>query len=212
LVYVVPAPETQQTSYRDRRGLDTMGSLFQPHLGGFSMLPIRPGRSAAENRYRALRHLAFQKAEATLGSAGIKADLSAVDATALDAFAEWRNRRVGWPWADMVPDWRRGYPERFEMAVWSDDTLCGLALGRPSPGPSHLALYYMEGAPPRHRLKGRVMTVVLTALRAYAITLGKKELRLVEPFPELIPTYCSPAVGFQLVTPLREAPYCRRSI
>jgi hypothetical protein len=197
----------------DRRGRDTMGSLFQTHLGGFPMLPIRHERSAAENRYRALRRLAFQEAEATLGSAGIKADLRTIDATALEAFAEWRNRLVGWPWADMVPDWRRGYPDRFDLAVWSDDTLCGLALGRPSPGPSHLALYYMEGAPPRHHpLKGRVMTVVLTALRAYAIVLSKKELRLVEPFPELIPTYCSPDVGFQLVTPRREAPYCRRSI
>jgi hypothetical protein len=57
-----------------------------------------------------------------------------------------------------------------------------------------------------------VAEVVITALQAYAIALGKTELRLVEPLPEAIRFYCSRFVGFELVTPRREAPYCRRSI
>jgi hypothetical protein len=42
--------------------------------------------------------------------------------------------------------------------------------------------------------------------------LGKTEMRLVDPFPALVPFYCSPAFGFHLVTPVREPPYCSRSI
>lgn len=58
----------------------------------------------------------------------------------------------------------------------------------------------------------QVTAVTLTALNAYAAALGKLELRLVNPFPQLIPFYCSPNFGFSLVVPRREASYCRRSI
>src|ERR1700726_540765 len=39
----------------------------------------------------------------------------------------------------------------------------------------------------------KVAATVITALRAYAIVLGKQELRLVEPLPQLVAFYCSPA-------------------
>ncbi len=177
------------------------------------MPPLRLStRSSAQTRYRTLRQMSFQEAMAQLAASGIEADLRPIDAAALAACGEWHNRRVTWPWAERASDWRRGHPERFEVALWSGDVLCGLALGRPSKGPSHLALYYVEGRSPDHPLQGKVTAVVLTALQAYAIALGKKELRLVDPLPDVIPFYCSPALGFQLVTPGREAPYCRRSI
>ncbi len=109
--------------------------------------------------------------------------------------------------------WLRNFPERFDPAVWHGGALCALALGRPSPGPSHMALYDVEANPdPAHSLRGKVVPAALAALQAYAIALGKTELRLVDPLPALIPFYCSPALGFELVTPRREATYCRRSI
>jgi hypothetical protein len=172
-----------------------------------------PNRSAVESRYRDLRHLAFREATANLAAVGIRAELRALDASALDAFTFWQGRRVFWPWPEMAADWRRGYPERFELAVWSGSTLCALALGRPSSSPSHLSLYYLEANPDRsHALAGQVATIVFTAMEEYATILNKGELRLVDPLPEVIRFYCSPAHGFELVSPHREAPYCRRSI
>jgi len=76
-----------------------------------------------------------------------------------------------------------------------------------------MSLYDLEGNPdPTHPLRWRVAAVVMTALEAYAIVLGKAELRLVEPLPEMIPFYCSRFMGFELVTPRRGGPYCRRSL
>jgi hypothetical protein len=113
----------------------------------------------------------------------------------------------------MVADWRHGHPDRFELAVWSGGTLCGLAMGRPAPTASHLSLYYLEGNPDSSNpLHFKVANVVITALRAYAVALGKTELRMVDPLPQAIPFYCSPVMGFELVNPPSEAPYCRRSI
>jgi hypothetical protein len=50
------------------------------------------------------------------------------------------------------------------------------------------------------------MAVALTAANAYAIVLGKTELRLMDPLPALIPYYCSPALGFELVKLKGQAP------
>jgi hypothetical protein len=73
--------------------------------------------------------------------------------------------------------------------------------------------YYLEANPDRsHALAGQVATIVFTAMEEYATILNKGELRLVDPLPEVIRFYCSPAHGFELVSPHREAPYCRRSI
>jgi hypothetical protein len=36
----------------------------------------------------------------------------------LEAFKTWAPRCVGWPWPDIAADWRKGQPDRFELAVW----------------------------------------------------------------------------------------------
>jgi len=170
-------------------------------------------RSSAEFRYHALRHLACQAAGADLAVAGLAVDLRPIDAAALDAFRTWSPRRVAWPWPEMIADWRRGHPARFEVAVWRDGILCALALGRPSPKATHMSLHYLEANPdPGHPLRRKVAAVAITALDAYATVLGKHELRLVDPLPALIPFYCSPGMGFELARPHGETPYRRRSV
>ncbi len=132
---------------RDRSSHDP--SATQPI--GVAVMPRQPqipgSRSSAETRYRDLRRLAFQNAQGDLAAAGVVVELRAIDATAIVAFGAWQGRRVAWPWRQMVADWRHGHPDRFELAVWSGGTLCGLAMGRPAPTASHLSLYYLEGNP-----------------------------------------------------------------
>jgi len=178
------------------------------------LIDTRSGsRPSAEAKYRALRHAAWQDAAAALASAGITAELRPIDVAALAAVACWRDRRVDWPWHLMIPDWRRNYPGRFEVGIWHGGVLCALAIGRPAPKASHLSLYYVERNPdPANPLRGKVTGAVIDALAAYAIVLGKTELRLVDPLPALVPRYCSPPFGFRLVTPASGGPYCSRSI
>jgi len=157
--------------------------------------------------------LAFREAERTLADAGVVAKLRAVDAAAMAAVAQWTCRRVHWPWHVMAQDWRRNYPARFEVALWHGDMLCALALGRPARVAPHLSLHYVERNPdPENPLRSQVTGAVVAALRAYAIVLGKTELRLVEPLPQLVPRYCSPEFGFYRVTPARGGQYCARRI
>jgi hypothetical protein len=170
-------------------------------------------RAAAETRYRALRGLAHQAAMLDLEEAGIGAILRPIDPSALDAADAWRGRLVGWPWRTMASDWRKSHASRFEVSVWHGVSLCGLALGKPAPSAPHISLHFMEGCPdPAHGLRGKVAACVLTALRAYGVMLGKSEIRLIEPLPEVIPYYCGPGLGFELVFERGGVPYCRRSI
>jgi hypothetical protein len=160
-----------------------------------------------------LRLPAFQDAISALAAVGVDADLRPINAAALAAVGQWTSRRVAWPWHVMAADWRRNHPDRFEVAVWRDGVLCGLALGRPAPAAAHLSLYYIERNPdPKNPLRGKVTRIVIDALSAYGIVLGKTEMRLIDPLPALVPFYCSPPFGFHLVAPVREAPYCSRSI
>ncbi len=175
--------------------------------------PAARSRSSAEAKYRELRRLAFQAAGEDLVAAGASAELRAIDAAALVAAGQWTGRRVAWPWHVLAADWRRNHPPRFEVAVWRDAVLCGLALGRPASAAAHLSVYFLEANPDHaNPLRRNVARVALGAARRYALVLGKTELRLIDPLPVLVPFYCSPALGFELVAPGTEAQYCSRSI
>lgn len=170
-------------------------------------------RAAAERGYSVLRDRALAATQARLVANGIVAELRPIDARALDAFAShWQgcpDRRLRWPWPDMRARFHRDYPARFELSAWSGNTLCCLALGRPSASSLHCGLHYLEGNPdPQHPLRGRVAALAITALQDYTVALGKREMRLVEPLPALVPYY--QRFGFRLVTPKREAQYLTR--
>ena len=150
---------------------------------------VRPSRGAAEARYRTIRLAALHAAEALAASAfTMPVRLTGIGPEALDiAHYDWAvhpNRRCQWPWRKMIADFRRAEPARFEVAIWTDDILCGLAIGRTRA--DHCRMDYLEASPTPHPLKGRIVPIAAGAAIAYATALGKKELRLVDPLPEVV--------------------------
>jgi hypothetical protein len=172
-------------------------------------------RQATETRYAGQRAAAFKRAEDILGQEQAQAPITlrAITPETLATFGtQWQDhaqRLYPWPWHQMAGDYRRNEPTRFEAAVWSAETLCGLALGRLRA--RYCSLDYIEGSPaPAHPLRGMVIPAVLTALTAYAVALGRAEIRLIDPFPALVPRYEN--LGFMLATPKREARYWWKEI
>ena len=175
------------------------------------MKPVRPSRTAAETRYRDIRLAALRRTEEIVATllAPVPVALTGIGQSALDAFQEqWvehPRRRHAWPWSEMVRDGRRNAPDRFEVAVWSGQTLCGLAIGPTRP--AFCRVDDLEGAPVAdHPLKGHVFAVVSGAVVAYAKALGKSEVRLDNPLKAVVPLYEN--YGFTLAEPPSEAPYC----
>ena len=179
-------------------------------------MPTRPpSRAAAEARFGGLRSAALARTEELFGPsiAPNSIRFTTITSATLGAWqkqwAEHSARSVAWPWTDMLADYRRHHPSRFELALWSGDVLCGLAVGRT--GSAYCSIEYLEGSPlAGHPLKRQVIPAALTALLAYSAVLGKGEMRLVEPLAPLVPIYA--ARGFVLVEPRGERPYCVRRI
>lgn len=168
-------------------------------------------RGAAEARYRERRALAHA-AVADLVRPDLPApcDLRPIEPSALQAFrGQWSghaSRRFRWPWEDIAAEYRRNHPDRFEVAVWSGDCLCGLAVGKVSAGPLYCGVNFLEGSPAPHPLRGFIVGIVVASAEAYAVTIGKGTVRLVDPLPELVPLYGK--FGYSLASPRRESPYC----
>lgn len=121
--------------------------------------------------------------------------LAPIDPDAIDAFrADWqrqRDRLTTWDWADR----EHRLPKGFNVAVWQDGVLCGLASGKLT-GSKVLRVDYLEGSPANHPLKGRIIPIVLTCADAYRIYIGAKELKLYDVWEPLIPVY--QRFGFEL--------------
>jgi hypothetical protein len=106
----------------------------------------------------------------------------------------------------MAAEARRDDPRRFEVAVWSAQTLCGLAVG--APRSNFCRVDYVEGSPdPSHPLRGHVTIVALGVAVAYAAALGLKEVRLMNPLEDVVPHYIM--LGFSLVSLPDGTTYCR---
>ena len=82
-------------------------------------------------------------------------------------------------------------PNRFEVAIWSENILCALAIGKPSKGPTHNAIYLLQSSPLQHPLEGKIITISIKTGMAYAKALGKRNLEngSIWPYQEQINDY-----------------------
>ena len=170
-------------------------------------------RSYTETRYRDLRRLAHRHAERQITS-DMAIRISDIGPSAIDQYVrtwiEHPDRKTDFEWTEITQYFRKR-PDRFEAAIWSDDVLCGLAIGRPSDGRDVMNLVFLEGCPEEaHPLKGMVHRAALEAAHAYGTAINSKILRLIDPIPPVIPLY--QRIGFRLVTPTGESAYCEKEI
>jgi hypothetical protein len=75
-----------------------------------------------------------------------------------------------------------------DLAIWYGDRLCGLGFG---PGIEEwVAIKFLERDPDKaHPLKGRIIDIAIQVLEVQAGSQGAAEMRLLDPFPELVERY-----------------------
>jgi hypothetical protein len=169
-------------------------------------------------RYARLRADAFAAATQALSDeTPIPFRLTSIDSRALRVWrTKWVPSYTGssdvgeWDWDELARDYLRR-PSTFHLAIWSRQSLCGLAMGKPNSSRRRLSIEYLEGSPNmNHPLKGWILRIALASGTAYARALGADTLRLSDPVPALIPRYL--ASGFDLVFLGRAVRYCERRI
>jgi hypothetical protein len=127
--------------------------------------------------------------------------MAAYDATAPSWQYEW-------------PEWYRHFwrndPDRFDVAIWHNRELCGLAAGRPSKGNDNVTIHVLERRRDHLRLKGWIAQIVTDVAEAYAKVLGKQRVKLKDPVQEAIPTYRR--LRFELAESIQSIRYYARRV
>lgn len=143
----------------------------------------------AERRYEKLRKMAL---DATQSGSSNDLKFRTITTEALNATKLWSRssaRRVDWDWIDGYGSFKFRYPKRFEVAVWHNDNLITLSLGRPTYQASSLRLDFVEARP--RELGGRpsVFDEVLVAYSIYARIINAKSIRIMHPINDDVKTY-----------------------
>nr|WP_281722282.1 hypothetical protein [Nitrosomonas nitrosa] len=170
----------------------------------------------AHSRYQGVRDAAYHVTWEKLSPSCQNLKLWSIDDAAL-AFVDhyWRAGGVshpdgGFPWRAITEQFH-STPRRFEIAIWSGNTLCGMAFGLPSRGADNVTIrfierYWFSGNP----LIGWIAPIVIDAADNYAKLLGKQWVKLKNPIIGAIPYYV--ALGFELAEPRLGATYYRRKV
>lgn len=147
----------------------------------------------AESRYRAYRQEVRRYVKKALPYGDANAIiLDDIDQRALTQSRLWNSipdRKVDFEWELNYPVYRKRYPKRFELAIWYQNRLESLALGRPSYMGTRVRLELIERVAVNSFLKGKVFAITELALIAYAELLGAEEVRIMQPINESVRNY-----------------------
>jgi hypothetical protein len=100
---------------------------------------------------------------------------------------------------------------RFDLAIWSHDQLCGLAVGRTSPNRQNFSICVVQGSPVAgHPLKGHIIPIVIDIGVRYGTALQCRELRFLKPSEGMISIY--ERFEFKVERTSQHVRYCRRPL
>lgn len=116
--------------------------------------------------------------------------LKSIDHHALTQSFAWeatrkaRGETLPWSFFSGFSSYKFRHPNRFDLAVWSDSTLCSLAIGIPTKTATSMRLDVIEASPEITPLSGSVLKVNLVAFEAYAQAIGARSITIMRPLNE----------------------------
>lgn len=182
-----------------------------------------PSFRRAQEYYARIRNSAYAAARDDALASGVVDAALRLSACDRHTLAVWRatwagEHPSGWGGWDWEPLLRRAWkdPAAFHLAIWSEKTLCGLAVGRVSDRDrngvrSTVSIHFIESAhDPHHPLRRRIAFLTVSAGEAYGKGVGAELLRLIQPLPGVLGAY--ERLGFETVWEKGRALYCERRI
>jgi hypothetical protein len=132
------------------------------------------------------------------------ARLTAIDDHAIQAAANWQ-----FPWHRIMGQ-NRPYFRRFEVALWCQGNLYGMAVGRASRGPDNVTVHFLERSSGNNQFAGYFSQIALDAADRYAKLIGRQRVKLKNPAEGAIPKYA--ALGFSVAETLKGNTYWARQV
>lgn len=147
----------------------------------------------AENKYKSYRSEVQKHVKESLPYGDSKnIILTDITTAALNQSRLWNlipERKVDFDWEFDSKEYRKRHPNRFELAIWYQNRLESLSLGRPSYNDSRVRLELTERIAGNSMLKGRSFAITELALIAYANLLGAEEIRIMQPINDSVKNY-----------------------
>jgi len=147
----------------------------------------------AEKRYSQLRKEALNATMQVLrGGDASNITLSEINVRALNASKLWKDSNIrikDWDWIEGYTAFKFRYPKRFEMALWSDNQLIGLSMGRPTYQGTALRLDVVEASPSDLGDRPAIFETVLLAYGIYARLINAKQIRIMNPVNDRVKSY-----------------------
>lgn len=150
----------------------------------------------AEQRYEKLRKIALETAQAGVQN---NLKLTTITTEALAETHKWSTspaRRVDWDWVNGYADFKIRYPKRFEVAIWFQQGLISLSLGRPTYHGNALRLDFVEARPRDLGERPPVFDEVLVAYGIYARMINANQIRIMHPINSDVKSYYE-SFGYQ---------------
>lgn len=171
-------------------------------------------------KYEEYRALAYQFSEGALkrnirnnpayaGLSGTAIQFAQISDAAIRC---WRDDATDpiYPWDELKCQFRP-YIKRFELAIWGNGRVCGMAFGRPSREHTNLTIHFAERwMSDSNPLKGFIAPIIADVANAYAVLLDATFLRIKDPVEGAIPAYLS--LGFEHAEPIGKVRYMERRV
>lgn len=128
-----------------------------------------------------------------------------------DALNETERGDDNWkfPWRAIVGQFRP-YLRRFEVALWFEGQLYGLAIGRASRGKRNVTIHYLERPKQNNPFAGWIAAMVMDASDNYGKILNSQWVRIKNPLPGVIRRY--ETLGFSLAETIKGSTYYERRV
>ncbi|MBU0914658.1 MAG: hypothetical protein KKF22_19180 [Gammaproteobacteria bacterium] len=115
--------------------------------------------------------------------------LTTINADALQSWKNWPEaedvqRQIGWDWHEVRSRYRRNHPASIELAIWFDESLCGLMIGKASRGKLVVKINYLQGLPIDHPLKGVILPIAARCAEHFAAAIEAKWVAIQDPMEE----------------------------
>lgn len=141
----------------------------------------------AENKYQNIRDITLSNAKESIPlDIQDKVQLKGVDNDALLMVQIWESsplrKNLPWSFSRDYRGWAFSHPDRLDLAVWLDTTLCSLAIGFPTKTGQSMRLDVIEKNPCNHNiLDKRIFDINLIVFQVYAKIIKADKIKIMRP-------------------------------
>ena len=150
---------------------------------------MNSNHNLAENKYQQYRERALEQAKNNLPiTLRDSVKFKNIDSEALLIAKVWESapqrKELPWSFSQGYKKWAFRHPDRLDLAVWFETTLCSLAIGFPTKTGKSMRLDVIEKNPCNYPLDKSIFAINIVAFEEFADLIGADKVKIMRPLNE----------------------------